>query len=127
MARNDINISAYLLTGKGNARTGRELARLLGCTPRDISLLVERERRAGTPILASCSSETPGYYLAETAGEIKNYCRNLSNRAEEIDKTRSALLETAEKMAREAAQKQAAAAEAEREKRPMKPIQQRWF
>lgn len=98
MGRNDIDITAYILPGRQNARTGRELARRANCDPRDVTLLIERERRAGTPILASCDSEQPGYYIAENAGEIESYCHSLNRRAGEIHKTRRALLEAAGSM-----------------------------
>lgn len=94
-------IAEYLLIGRENAKTARELARLLHCDPRDISQGVERDRRNGQPICASCDPEAPGYYLADNAEDIQNYCKSLHKRAGEIYKTRRALLATAEKMAAE--------------------------
>jgi len=91
-------VTEYLKTGAENAQTGRELARLLHCDPREITRSIERERRAGAPIVSSCNPENPGYYLAETAGEVQYYCRRLHQRAGEIFKTRRALLETAKTM-----------------------------
>ncbi len=88
-------IADYLSTGRENARTGRDLAAMLGCSIRDISAGIERERRQGQPIIASCDAENPGYYLAETAEELQRYCNSLHHRAGEIHKTRRALLETA--------------------------------
>ena len=89
-------IADYLSKGKENARTGKDLAALLHCDPRDISAGIERERRQGQPIIASCDPEQPGYYLAETAEELQQYCGRLHHRAGEIYKTRRALLETAQ-------------------------------
>ena len=89
-------IADYLSIGRQNARTGKDLARLLHCDIRDITAAVERERRQGQPIIASCDPERPGYYLAETADELQHYCSRLHHRAGEIYKTRSALLETAQ-------------------------------
>lgn len=86
-------ISEHLFKGRENARTGKELARLLDCNPRDISEGVERERRQGAPICASCDPETPGYYLAASAEDLEQYCRSLHKRAGEIHKTRRALLQ----------------------------------
>ena len=91
-------IADHLLTGKENARTGKDLARALNCDIRDISAGIERERRQGQPIIASCDPEQPGYYLAETAEELTQYCNRLHHRAGEIYKTRSALLETAQNL-----------------------------
>lgn len=95
-------IADYLLTGRENARTGRQLARLLHCHTRDISKGIERERRQGQPIIASCDPEQPGYYLAATADELQGYCLRLNRRAGEIDTTRRALLKTAEGLPQEA-------------------------
>lgn len=91
-------ITEYLSTGRENARTAKYLAAMLGCDVREISAAIERERRQGQPIIASCDNKQPGYYLAESAEEIKKYCGRLHHRAGEIYKTRSALLETAEKL-----------------------------
>lgn len=86
-------ITDYLFTGRENARTGKELAKILNCSTRDISEGVERERRQGQPICASCDPEQPGYYLAASADDLEQYCRSLHRRAGEIHKTRRALLQ----------------------------------
>lgn len=88
-------IADHLLTGKENARTGKDLANVLNCDVREISARVEKERRQGQPIIASCDPEQPGYYLAETAEEVQQYCARLHHRAGEIFKTRRALLKAA--------------------------------
>ena len=86
-------ITEYLFTGRENARTGKELAGLLHCSTREISEGIERERRQGQPICASCDPEMPGYYLAASAEDLERYCRALHKRAGEIHKTRRALLQ----------------------------------
>lgn len=91
-------IADHLFIGKDKARTGRDLAISLNCDIRDISAKVERERRQGQPIIASCDPEHPGYYLAETAEELQQYCDSLQHRAGEIHKTRRALLAAAQTM-----------------------------
>ena len=89
-------VTDYLLIGRENARTGRDIAAAMHCDIRDVTAGIERERRQGKPIIASCDPMKPGYYLAETAEELQQYCSKLHHRAGEIHKTRSALLETAE-------------------------------
>lgn len=84
-------IRELLGTGKENARTGRQLADLLGCDIRAISAQVERERREGAPICAA-TGENPGYYLAADADELAAYCNRLKGRAIEVFKTRQALV-----------------------------------
>lgn len=56
--------------------------------------MIEAERRAGSPICASCSTDIDqqGYYLPETEEELKEYCDSLKKRAIEILKTRQAIL-----------------------------------
>lgn len=87
-------IAELLDTGKGNAITARTLAKLTGLDPRGISQQVERERRAGRPICATCDSGGPGYYLAADQGEMRRYCDSLRHREREIAKTRAACLKT---------------------------------
>ena len=87
-------IFEVLGTGEQNARSSRELARALGTDQRGISSLVERERREGKPICATCDSKTPGYYIAANRQEMEQYCSRLQHRAGEIFKTRAACLHT---------------------------------
>lgn len=87
-------IFELLDTGERNAHTARELAKLTGTNRRSISILVERERRAGKPICATCDRTTPGYYIPATRGDMERYCRRLQHRAGEIYKTRAACIET---------------------------------
>lgn len=96
----------YELLGEGehSARTGKELAKLLGVQPRDISQAVERERRQGKPICATCDRMNPGYYIAENREDMQRYCDRLFHRAGEIHKTRKACLATMDNLpAKEAA------------------------
>lgn len=90
-------ISDLLDTGAENARTGREICKLLNITNRELTQKIERERRAGSPICASVS--TPyGYYLAASQEEMLSYCRSLHHRAGEIHKTRRLLLDIMDKL-----------------------------
>lgn len=86
-------ISDILLKGRRNAQTAKELAEILNKKPREITLAIEEERRAGKPICASCG-KNPGYFLAETREEMEGYCRALHKRAGEIFKTRRACMAT---------------------------------
>lgn len=91
-------VTDFLLTGKENAKTGRELADKLNCNIRDITAWIERERRRGKPICATSNPDHPGYYLAETREELQIYCGRLFKRAGELHKTRRKLLEAAEEL-----------------------------
>ena len=86
-------IHEYLSTGRENARTGRQLSKIFDCDIRDITAHIEQERREGVPICAA-SGENPGYYLAENAEELESYCKRLKGRADQLYKTRKALIKT---------------------------------
>lgn len=84
-------IAELLSVGRENARTGKELAAVIGCDIREITAAVERERRQGQPICAA-TGENPGYYIASDAEELERYCNRLHHRAAELYRTRQALL-----------------------------------
>lgn len=99
-------IHELLSYGADNARTGKDLARLLGCDIRTITEQIERERRAGQPICANMSGPNAGYYLAETEEELAEYCERLGRRADELQATRQALLEVLRQVAEKKAQEE---------------------
>jgi len=88
-------IYEILSEGAENARTGKEICKALNITARDLTLAIERERRAGRPICASTGS-TPGYFLAANREEMQRFCNSLYHRAGEIHKTRNACMKTLE-------------------------------
>ena len=87
-------IYELLNTGAENARSAKDLAKQLNAAPRDISKMIERERRAGRPICATCNGQSPGYFIAANVEEMERYCKQLYHRAGEIHKTRRACLKT---------------------------------
>ena len=82
------SIADLLGTGRGNALTSRELERLTNLDGRSVRLLIERERRAGTPILADSAN---GYFLPASDYERAECVRSLRHRAGEIMATARAL------------------------------------
>lgn len=90
-------IKELLGTGKATAKTGKELATLLGVNIRIITAQIERERRAGVPICANNENDHPGYFIAENRAELKHYCDVLHKRASQLYKTRSELLKVLDK------------------------------
>lgn len=90
-------IHEVLLKGEQNAQTGNALCALLGISIRDVTAIIEKERRAGFPICASTGG-LPGYFLAENKEEMERYCRSLQKRAGEIHKTRRACLATIDQL-----------------------------
>lgn len=87
-------IYEMLMTGEQNAQTAKDLAQQTGIDRRGISILVERERRAGRPICATCDSKNPGYYIPESREEMQNYCSRLEHREREIALTRQACMKS---------------------------------
>ena len=92
-------IHEVLAEGADNPRTGRELATLLQCDIRQVTIQIERERREGWPICANSSGEAAGYYLAANAEELEIYCNRIHRRASELYKTRRALLKVLQAIA----------------------------
>lgn len=87
-------IYEMLYEGEENARTAKELAYSLNMNTRNVSVLIEAERRAGYPICATCDAKHPGYYIPETWQDMESYCNRLLHRMGEIAKTRDACLQT---------------------------------
>ena len=78
--------------GKGHAIPGRELVKLLKLKDlRDLTQLVEQERKNGSPVCASTDSAAPGYYLASDASELESYISSLDRRLHNIRVTRQHL------------------------------------
>lgn len=85
-------IAELLNEGAENAKTGRDLAQILGCDIRTVTEQIERERRAGKPICAASRGPKAGYYLAATQEDLQAYCDIVKGRAIELFKTRQALI-----------------------------------
>lgn len=93
-----MRISDVLCAGAENALTGEMLASLFDCNPREVSQRIERERRDGAPICASCDPARPGYFLAADPGELALYLASLDRRLRNISATRRHLQDTLDRM-----------------------------
>jgi len=86
-----------VLSSGHDAITGSELIKLLGLERlRDLTMLIERERRQGSAICASVSTQRPGYYLADSPDELEAYIQSLNRRIKNIEITRLHLRQTLE-------------------------------
>lgn len=85
-------IKELLKTGKENATPGKDLAEALHTNLRTVAAMVEKERRAGTPILATYRGNKPGYFLAEYKEEAEDYTALLKHRATALFTTRQAVI-----------------------------------
>ena len=81
-------VSDLLNRGRENAVPLRHLKKLLEVDGRTARLMIERERRSGTPICADCST---GYYLPATEEEKAACVRSMLHRSEEIRRTARAI------------------------------------
>ena len=82
-------IEDYLPEGGENPVTAKELQRRTGADIRVITLAIQQRRREGVPIIGS-KGENPGYYIAITADDLRNYCGRLKREEAEIRRTRKA-------------------------------------
>lgn len=90
-----MKVSAMLLHGKDNAITGGKLVEILELKDiRELTQLIERERRAGLPICASTDQTRPGYYLAAGTAELEAYINSLDRRLHNVSQTRRHLEST---------------------------------
>ena len=81
-------ISNLLLPGRENAIPRRDLEAMTGLDGRTVRLMIERERRAGVPVL---SDSVTGYYLPATEDEKIAFVRSMRHRAGEILRTAEAV------------------------------------
>ena len=85
-------VSKLLSMGRDGAITGAKLVQLLELKDlRELTQLVEAERRAGIPICATTNSSGPGYYLADGPEELQDYISSLDRRLCNIRQTRQHL------------------------------------
>ena len=81
-------VSDFLSHGQENAVPLRHLTKVMDTDERTVRLMIERERRSGTPICADCST---GYYLPTTEEEKAACVRSMLHRSEEIRRTAEAI------------------------------------
>ena len=86
-------VADLLHPGAENAIPRRELMTLTGLSDRELRLMIEAERRQGTPIL---SDNQRGYWLSDSPAEIKKFSRSMRRRAAEIRLTAMCVEKSAE-------------------------------
>ncbi len=86
--RQSVHIADFLSVGAAHAVPLRDLVALTSQPERVIRRQIERERRAGIPILADCKN---GYFLPDGEGEKARCVQSMRGRAKEILKTAAAI------------------------------------
>ncbi len=74
-------VSALLLEGEENAISMRDLTTITGLSDRELRALIQRERRAGVPILAN---QRTGLYMPSSEAEKCRWVRGMLHRGAEI-------------------------------------------
>lgn len=81
-----------LPVGRERAITADELRRLTGArSTRAVTIEIEKLRKSGVPICASCDAARPGFYRPENAEELASYLRSLDRRIRNVMSTRRRL------------------------------------
>lgn len=75
-------ISSLLMHGADHALPLRHLVQLTGMKSRDLRRQIQRERRAGVPIL---SDNVSGYFLPASDFERQRFVQSMRGRAREIE------------------------------------------
>lgn len=82
----------FVPIGRESAITARELKTLVGAkSTREVTLEIERLRKSGVAICASCDASCPGFYRPENAEELASYLRSLDRRIRNVMSTRRRL------------------------------------
>ncbi len=72
----------FLAVGAENAVTGKELAKMLNCHERDITMSINALRKSGVLI---CSNGS-GFFLPKGDEDIKNFIRQMRSRITDMEK-----------------------------------------
>lgn len=83
-------IADLLCRGQENAVPLRDLCSMTGFDGRTVRRTIERERRAGVPILSSVGGTT-GYFLPANPAEVERFTKSMFSRAREIALTANAV------------------------------------
>ena len=79
--------------GQENARTAREMAAMLGTSPRMVTSSIQQLRREGLAICATCAiDQTQGYFLPCDERELISYKGALARRISVISETLTAII-----------------------------------
>lgn len=83
------SLERTLPIGRANAITADELRRLTKSrSTRAVTIEIERLRKNGVAICASCDASRPGFYRPENAEELASYLRSLDRRIRNVMSTR---------------------------------------
>ncbi len=91
-------VLSLLHEGKENALSARQLAEILGTSPRAITKKVEGLRQCGAPICASSCGDSGGYYIAVDDCELEAYIARRDRRSKTIAKATTAMRDTLDAM-----------------------------
>ena len=90
-----ISIYPLLREGKANAIPAAAIRELTGLSQRELSKMIEQERKAGHPICSTTDYTAPGYFMPANQTELMLFCKSLNDRADAIRKTAEACRQAA--------------------------------
>ena len=98
MNKIDIDVLSVLPRGRENARTGKELCKLLGINERIFYKVIQRLRVKGVPVVSSREGELRGLYIAtnelEKAQGVKPYESQYKNMRELLNALQNIKVDT---------------------------------
>lgn len=98
MNKIDIDVLSVLPRGRENARTGKELCKLLGINERIFYKVIQRLRVKGVPVVSSREGEPRGLYIAtnelEKAQGVKPYESQYKNMRELLNALQNIKVDT---------------------------------
>lgn len=98
MNKIDIDVLSVLPRGRENARTGKELCKLLGINERIFYKVIQRLRVKGVPVVSSREGEPRGVYIAtnelEKAQGVKPYESQYKNMRELLNALQNIKVDT---------------------------------
>ena len=98
MNKIDIDVLSVLPRGRENARTGKELCKLLGINERIFYSVIRRLRLKGVPVMSSRDDEPRGVYIAtdefEKAQGVKPYESQYKNMGELLSALQNTKIDT---------------------------------
>ena len=101
MNKIDIDVLSVLPRGRENARTGKELCKLLGINERIFYKVIQRLRVKGVPVVSSREGEPRGLYIAtnelEKAQGVKPYESQYKNMRELLNALQNIKVDTWQK------------------------------
>jgi hypothetical protein len=88
----------FIGVGRRYATTAERLSAVCGLSTREVTKQIEKARKAGVPVCASCAADGLGYFIADDPSDLALYLRSLDRRLSSMRLTRQRLQNTLDEM-----------------------------